>query len=67
MLPKQDQCESSQVFTVSLCSFRGCLGMLTSGVSVDAAMTSQFRSLNSSERSENATISVGHTKVKSLG
>ncbi len=40
---------------------------ITSGVSVDAPMTWQLRSLNSSERSENAMISVGHTKVKSLG
>ena len=34
---------------------------------MDAPMTWQLRSLNSSERSENAMISVGHTKVKSLG
>ena len=40
---------------------------ITSGVSVEAAMTWQLRSLNSSDRSENAMISVGHTKVKSLG
>ena len=46
---------------------QGLFGLLTSGVSVDAAMTSQLRSLNSSERSEKAMISVGHTKVKSLG
>ena len=39
----------------------------TSGVSVEAPMTWQLRSANSSERSENAMISVGHTKVKSLG
>lgn len=61
-------CKTSRVPSVSsCCCYRGCLGLLTSGVSVDAAMTSQFKSLNSSERSENAMISVGHTKVKSLG
>eukprot|EP00959_Pyramimonas_sp_CCMP1952_P161965 3386468-Pyramimonas_sp.AAC.2 len=36
-----------------------------SSVSVEAAINWQFKSANSFARSENAIISVGHTKVKS--